>query len=293
MGCAGAGSSPVSSFNCSELSTWNSGARTGVLQYQGVGSPDDLTNVVHRRALSPRSYAGRGSRWCRRRDRLRAPRRAPQQVDYSGGDVRDLGRGTFCRPALGASSLTALGEYLSNGSLLGDAACHAGLAGDLRRCCAGAAEAEAGVMVSHRSCGFMAPHRRRAPDRRASQTHILGRMKRLPLVLLIAIALGREILLRTSPLRPGRWLFVIVTALCLAISACYEFIEWWSALLFGQGAEAFLGTQGDVWDTQWDMLMALIGAIVAQLLLSNVHNRAVRQLMNQQQPGSQPSEAHA
>src|SRR2546425_6804826 len=389
MGCAGAGSSPVSSFNCSELSTWNSGARTGVLQYQGVGSPDDLTNVVHRRALSPRSYAGRGSRWCRRRDRLRAPRRAPEQVDYSGGDVRDLGRGTFCRPALGASSLTALGEYLSNGSLLGDAACHAGLAGDLRRCCAGAAEAEAGVMVSHRSCGFMAPHRRRAPDRRASQTHILGRMKRLPLVLLIAIALGlvitgiapydrttwwleifpiligapiliatyrrfpltrlaytllaihavilmvggyytyarvplgflvehtfglarndydrlghfaqgfvpailaREILLRTSPLRPGRWLFVIVTALCLAISACYEFIEWWSALLFGQGAEAFLGTQGDVWDTQWDMLMTLIGAIVAQLLLSNVHNRAVRQLMNQQQPGSQPSEAHA
>src|SRR5438132_7965739 len=105
--------------------------------------------------------------------------------------------------------------------------------------------------------------------------------------------LAREILLRTSPLRPGRWLFVIVTALCLAISACYEFIEWWSALLFGQGAEAFLGTQGEVLDTQWDMLMALIGAIVAQLLLSNVHNRAVRQLMNQQQPGSQPSEAHA
>src|SRR5713101_1598893 len=101
--------------------------------------------------------------------------------------------------------------------------------------------------------------------------------------------LAREILLRTSPLRPGRWLFVIVTALCLAISACYEFIEWWSALLFGQGAEAFLGTQGDVWDTQWDMLMALIGAIVAQLLLSNVHNRAIRQLMNQQHPASRPS----
>ena len=105
--------------------------------------------------------------------------------------------------------------------------------------------------------------------------------------------LAREILLRTSPLRPGRWLFVIVTALCLAISACYEFIEWWSALLFGQGAEAFLGTQGDVWDTQWDMLMALIGAIVAQLLLSNVHNRAVTELMNQRQPASQPSEGRA
>jgi len=105
--------------------------------------------------------------------------------------------------------------------------------------------------------------------------------------------LAREILLRTSPLRPGRWLFVIVTALCLAISACYEFIEWWSALLFGQGAEAFLGTQGDVWDTQWDMFTALIGAIVAQLLLSNVHNRAVTELVNQRQPASQPSEGRA
>ena len=86
---------------------------------------------------------------------------------------------------------------------------------------------------------------------------------------------------------------MIVTALCLAISACYEFIEWWSALLFGQGAEAFLGTQGDVWDTQWDMFTALIGAIVAQLLLSNVHNRAVTELMNQRQPASQPSEGRA
>jgi putative membrane protein len=105
--------------------------------------------------------------------------------------------------------------------------------------------------------------------------------------------LAREILLRTSPLRPGRWLFVIVTAVCLAISACYEFIEWWSALVFGQGADAFLGTQGDVWDTQWDMLMALIGAIVAQLLLGRVHNRALRKLMNQHQPASQSSEAHA
>src|SRR3989454_3249409 len=103
----------------------------------------------------------------------------------------------------------------------------------------------------------------------------------------------REILLRTSPLRPGRWLFVIVTAMCLAFSACYEFFEWWSALAGGQGAEAFLGTQGDVWDTQWDMFTALIGAIAAQLLLSNVHNRAVRQLMNQQPPSSQPGEARA
>ena len=82
----------------------------------------------------------------------------------------------------------------------------------------------------------------------------------------------REILLRTSPLRPGRWLFVIVTAMCLAFSACYEFFEWWSALAGGHAADAFLGTQGDVWDTQWDMLFALIGSIVAQLTLARTHD---------------------
>ncbi len=83
----------------------------------------------------------------------------------------------------------------------------------------------------------------------------------------------RELLLRTSPLRPGRWLFTLVTCVCLAISACYEFIEWWAALLLGQGADAFLGTQGDPWDTQWDMFLAFIGAMVAQLLLSRLHDR--------------------
>jgi putative membrane protein len=91
--------------------------------------------------------------------------------------------------------------------------------------------------------------------------------------------LAREILLRTSPLRPGRWLFVIVTAICLAFSACYEFIEWWAALAGGESAEAFLGTQGDVWDTQWDMFLALIGAITAQLTLPRVHDRALRKLL--------------
>jgi putative membrane protein len=91
--------------------------------------------------------------------------------------------------------------------------------------------------------------------------------------------LAREILLRTSPLRPGRWLFVLVTAVCLAFSACYEFIEWWAALAGGEGAQAFLGTQGDVWDTQWDMFFALIGAITAQLTLSRVHDRALNKLL--------------
>jgi putative membrane protein len=94
----------------------------------------------------------------------------------------------------------------------------------------------------------------------------------------IPAILIREILLRTSPLRPGRWLFVIVTAMCLAFSACYEFFEWGAAVAGGTAADAFLGTQGDVWDTQWDMFCALIGAIVAQLTLARVHNRSLAKL---------------
>lgn len=85
--------------------------------------------------------------------------------------------------------------------------------------------------------------------------------------------IAREILLRTSPLRQGKWLFVITTALCLAISAGYEFIEWWSALLGGEAATDFLGTQGDVWDTQWDMFIAFIGAMAAQVTLGRMHDR--------------------
>src|SRR3989442_2169865 len=91
--------------------------------------------------------------------------------------------------------------------------------------------------------------------------------------------LVREILLRTSPLRPGRWLFVLVTATCLAFSACYEFFEWWSALAGGHAADAFLGTQGDVWDTQWDMFSALLGALSAQLLLGRIHDRSLAKLI--------------
>jgi len=95
----------------------------------------------------------------------------------------------------------------------------------------------------------------------------------------IPATLVRELLLRTSPLRPGRWLFVLVTAVCLAFSACYEFIEWWTALVGGASATDFLGTQGDVWDTQADMFSALIGAITAQLVLSGVHDRALKKLL--------------
>jgi putative membrane protein len=85
--------------------------------------------------------------------------------------------------------------------------------------------------------------------------------------------IAREILLRRTPLRPGGWLFFIVCSICLAISACYEFVEWWAALLGGAAATDFLGTQGDVWDTQWDMLMALVGSILAQVSLARVHDR--------------------
>ena len=70
----------------------------------------------------------------------------------------------------------------------------------------------------------------------------------------------------------------LVVCVCLAISAFYEFIEWWTALIAGSGATAFLGTQGDVWDTQWDMFMAMTGAIICVLTLSRIHDRALARL---------------
>lgn len=88
--------------------------------------------------------------------------------------------------------------------------------------------------------------------------------------------LAREILLRRSPLT-GRWLFFLTICFCLALSAFYELIEWWVALLNAQAAEAFLGTQGDQWDTQADMFLALIGATCALLLLSRAHDRQLAQ----------------
>jgi putative membrane protein len=89
---------------------------------------------------------------------------------------------------------------------------------------------------------------------------------------------AREILLRHRVLRPGGWLFFVVTCVCLAISAVYELIEWAAAVALGQGSEAFLGTQGDPWDTQSDMAMALLGAVLAQLLIGGWHGRQLARL---------------
>ena len=89
----------------------------------------------------------------------------------------------------------------------------------------------------------------------------------------IPAILAREILLRCSPLTPGKWTFFLVTSICLAFSALYELFEWGMAQLTGEAATAFLGTQGDDWDTQWDMFLALLGAITSQLLFGKLHDK--------------------
>jgi putative membrane protein len=88
----------------------------------------------------------------------------------------------------------------------------------------------------------------------------------------------RELLLRTTPLRQGRWLAFVVVCICLAGSALYELIEWRAAVGLGQSADAFLGTQGDPWDTQEDMATALLGATLALLTLSRLHDREIARL---------------
>lgn len=89
----------------------------------------------------------------------------------------------------------------------------------------------------------------------------------------------REILLRVSPLKVGGWLNFLTITVCMSISVVYEFIEWWAALLLGQGADEFLATQGDIWDTQWDMLLCTIGAIVAVVFVSRIHNAMIDKLL--------------
>ena len=94
----------------------------------------------------------------------------------------------------------------------------------------------------------------------------------------IPAILVREILLRRSPLVRGKWLFFMTVSVCLAFSAFYEFTEWWAALAGGESAENFLGTQGDIWDTQWDMFLAFVGAITSLLILSGTHDRQLVKL---------------
>ena len=87
--------------------------------------------------------------------------------------------------------------------------------------------------------------------------------------------LAREVLLRTSPLKKGKWLFFIVVCICLAISASYELLEWSVAAVTGTAADMFLGTQGDVWDTQKDMALCFLGAVVALVALGRAHDRSL------------------
>ena len=88
----------------------------------------------------------------------------------------------------------------------------------------------------------------------------------------------REILLRGHHVRAGKMLSFLVVCVVLAISASYELIEWCAAIALGQGADEFLGTQGDPWDTQSDMFMALIGSVTALLTLSRLHDRQLARL---------------
>lgn len=90
---------------------------------------------------------------------------------------------------------------------------------------------------------------------------------------------ARELLLRVFGIAQRRLLFFLVIAIALAISAFYELIEWWAALLLEADATDFLGTQGDVWDTQWDMFLATCGAILALVSLAGIHDRQLARLL--------------
>jgi putative membrane protein len=92
--------------------------------------------------------------------------------------------------------------------------------------------------------------------------------------------LAREILLRKHVVNGRGWLTLFVISVSLAFSAFYELIEWWVAVLTGENAEAFLGTQGYVWDTQSDMALALFGAICSLLLLSKLHDTQLKYVKN-------------
>ena len=105
----------------------------------------------------------------------------------------------------------------------------------------------------------------------------------------IPAIIAREVLIRNNVVNSKAWLAFIVVSICLAISAFYELIEWWVALLSGESADAFLGTQGYVWDTQSDMAWAMFGAILALAALGRMHDRQLRSLSATVGSGSSPN----
>lgn len=94
----------------------------------------------------------------------------------------------------------------------------------------------------------------------------------------VPAVVARETLLRRTPLRPGGWLNALVICVVMAGSATWELFEWLSAVVGGSSADDFLGTQGDIWDTQWDMFMAGVGAITSLLVLTRIHDRQLHRL---------------
>ena len=98
----------------------------------------------------------------------------------------------------------------------------------------------------------------------------------------IPAVVAREILIRKQVIAGAGWRSFFIVCFCLAVSAFYELIEWWVALASGEAAEAFLGTQGYVWDTQSDMGMALLGAVLSLLLLSGLHDNQLKKLSSQE-----------
>ena len=101
----------------------------------------------------------------------------------------------------------------------------------------------------------------------------------------IPAIVAREIMVRRQVVSDGAWMFFLIVCICLAISAVYEILEWWVAIFSEEAAEAFLGTQGYEWDTQSDMVWALMGAILGLLSLSRIHDRQMSALKQQMPTG--------
>jgi putative membrane protein len=97
--------------------------------------------------------------------------------------------------------------------------------------------------------------------------------------------IAREVIIRLGVVHRKKWVPFLVVSVCLAISAFYELLEWWAALIGGSAADDFLGSQGDVWDTQSDMCLALIGAVCALLFFSHLHDRGLRMIQRKEGAG--------